>query len=184
MCFRTVSWEHLNPREIKNEDGGEIYVTRCFIYLSMAVQPFIGPWPLFFFSLGPLGRGISPSQGRYLHTGQHKRRINAHRHACLKRDPNPRPQCLSGRRPRGHCDRQGVSYFTLFTKYCSSFLQKRRNVYLDGFWGCLTLLVAEFMDFVNYLLFWKNTTFRKLNCFRPQVKLCGVTFPAVFVRKS
>jgi hypothetical protein len=27
-----------------------------------------------------LGRGISPSQGSYLHTGQHKHRINAHKH--------------------------------------------------------------------------------------------------------
>jgi hypothetical protein len=47
--------------------------------LSMALQPFVGPWPLFQFldlftqSVGLLGRGISPSQGRYLHTGQNKR---------------------------------------------------------------------------------------------------------------
>jgi hypothetical protein len=44
-------------------------------------------------SEGLLGRGISPSQGRYLHTGQHKHRINAHRHPCLEWDSNPRPQC-------------------------------------------------------------------------------------------
>jgi hypothetical protein len=31
----------------------------------------------------PIGRWISLSQGRYLHTGQHKRRINAYRHPCL-----------------------------------------------------------------------------------------------------
>jgi hypothetical protein len=31
-------------------------------------------------SLGALGCGISPSQGCYLHRGQHKHRINAHRH--------------------------------------------------------------------------------------------------------
>jgi hypothetical protein len=42
-----------------------------------------GTWPLFQFlilykSVGLLGRGISPSQGRYLHTEQHKQRINAH----------------------------------------------------------------------------------------------------------
>jgi hypothetical protein len=36
--------------------------------------------------VGLLGRGISPSQGRYLHTEQHKRRINAHRHPCLEWD--------------------------------------------------------------------------------------------------
>jgi hypothetical protein len=55
----------------------------------MALQPFC--WTLAAFSvswsfrqsIGHLGRGISPSQGRYLHTGQHKHRINAHRHVCM-----------------------------------------------------------------------------------------------------
>jgi hypothetical protein len=43
-----------------------------------------GPWPLLQFvviftqTVGLLGLLISPSQGRYLHTGQHKHRINAH----------------------------------------------------------------------------------------------------------
>jgi hypothetical protein len=32
-------------------------------------------------SVGLLGRGISPSQDRYLHSGQHKHRINADIHA-------------------------------------------------------------------------------------------------------
>jgi hypothetical protein len=64
---------------------------------------FMGPWPLFQFlylftqSVGLLRRGISPSQLRYLHTGQHKHRINAHRHSWLKWDSNPRFWCLSGR---------------------------------------------------------------------------------------
>jgi hypothetical protein len=31
-------------------------------------------------SVGLLGRGIRPSQGRCLHTEQHKHRINANRH--------------------------------------------------------------------------------------------------------
>jgi hypothetical protein len=48
--------------------------------------------------VGLLGRGISSSHGRYLHTVQHKDRINAHRHPCLKWDANPRPQCSSGLR--------------------------------------------------------------------------------------
>jgi hypothetical protein len=40
----------------------------------MALQFFVGTWPLFQFldiftqSVGLLGRGISPSQGRYMHT--------------------------------------------------------------------------------------------------------------------
>jgi hypothetical protein len=52
---------------------------------SLALQPFVGPWPLFQFNnlfsmrtVGLLGRGISPSQGRYIHTGQQKHRINEH----------------------------------------------------------------------------------------------------------
>jgi hypothetical protein len=50
----------------------------------VALQPFVGPWPLLQFrnlftqTVRLLGRVISPSQGRYLHTGQYKRRINAH----------------------------------------------------------------------------------------------------------
>jgi hypothetical protein len=34
---------------------------------------------------------MSPSQSRCLHTGQHKHRLNAHRHLCLKWDSNPWP---------------------------------------------------------------------------------------------
>jgi hypothetical protein len=57
---------------------------RSFIHSSIAVEPFVGHWPflqfrnLFTQSVGLLGRVISPSQGPYLHTGQHKHRINAH----------------------------------------------------------------------------------------------------------
>jgi hypothetical protein len=78
-------------------------------YLStMALQPLVGPWPLFQFlhifteSVGRFGRGISPSQDRYLHTEQHKHRINEHRHPCFKWDSKPRTQCLRGRRQFVH----------------------------------------------------------------------------------
>jgi hypothetical protein len=50
-------------------------------YLSMALQPL---WTLAAFSVAQsvqsvelLGQGISLLQGRYLHTEQHKHRINA-----------------------------------------------------------------------------------------------------------
>jgi hypothetical protein len=55
-------------------------VSASILYQSMALHPFVAPWTLFQFldlftrSVGFLGRGISPSQGRYLHTGQHKHR--------------------------------------------------------------------------------------------------------------
>jgi hypothetical protein len=45
---------------------------------SMALQSFVGPWPLFQFlnpthcSVGLLEWGISPSQGLYIYTEQHK----------------------------------------------------------------------------------------------------------------
>jgi hypothetical protein len=60
--------------------------TYLSIYLPMALRPFVGPWPLFSFlifytaSRRLLGQGFSPSQGRYLHIGQHKHRKNAHRY--------------------------------------------------------------------------------------------------------
>jgi hypothetical protein len=50
----------------------------------MTLQSSVGLWPLLqfriFFTLPArlLGRVISPSQGRYLHTEQQKHRINAH----------------------------------------------------------------------------------------------------------
>jgi hypothetical protein len=67
-------------------------------------SPLEHGWPLFSVSwsytqpVGHLGRGISPSQGRYLHAEQHNHRINAHRQPCLEWDSNPWHQCSSGRR--------------------------------------------------------------------------------------
>jgi hypothetical protein len=113
------------------EDGGNTFLrnlSNCLLYCMelnssfksvylRLYSPLLGLGRFFSFliftqSVGLLGRGISPSQGRYLHTGQHEYRINAHKHPCLKWDSNPRAQCLNGRkknssclRLRGHCDR-------------------------------------------------------------------------------
>jgi hypothetical protein len=50
-------------------------------YLAMALQSFVGPWPLLQFlhtqSVGVLGWGISPSQGHYLRTEQMHTDIHA-----------------------------------------------------------------------------------------------------------
>jgi hypothetical protein len=48
--------------------------------------------------VGLLGREISPSQDRYLHTEQHKHRIKACRHKSLEWESNPRSQRSSERR--------------------------------------------------------------------------------------
>jgi hypothetical protein len=58
----------------------------AFIYsfIQGLYRPLLGPGVFFSFvifftqTVGLLRRGISPSQGRYLHTEQHKHRINAH----------------------------------------------------------------------------------------------------------
>jgi hypothetical protein len=75
-------------------------------YFNGSIISFYSPLELHpFFSLliytqpvRLLVRGINPSQGRYLHTEQHKHRINVHRHPCLEWDSNPRSQCSSGRK--------------------------------------------------------------------------------------
>jgi hypothetical protein len=72
--------------------------------LSMALQSFVGPWPLFSVSksytqsVGLFGQGINQSLGRYLHTEQHEQ-IRTH---------DPRVRASEGSsflRPRGHLDR-------------------------------------------------------------------------------
>jgi hypothetical protein len=73
------------------------------IHSSMALQPFVGPRPLLQFrnlftqTVGLLGRVISPSQGRHLHTGIHALSgIRTH-------DPSVRESEDSWYlRPRGH----------------------------------------------------------------------------------
>jgi hypothetical protein len=96
-------------------------------HMPIKLYSFIHQWfyslllgPGFFYSVvifftqtvGLLGWGISRLQGRYLHTGQHKYRINAHKHihalsGIRTHDSSVRASeessCL---RPRGHCDRQ------------------------------------------------------------------------------
>jgi hypothetical protein len=93
-----------------------VLISISFVHSSMALEPFVGPWPLLQFRnlftqpVGLLGRVIGPSQGRYLNTGQHKQRINAHKdiHALSgirTHDPGVRASeyssCL---KPSGHCD--------------------------------------------------------------------------------
>jgi hypothetical protein len=81
-------------------------------------SPLLGhglQFPIFFTqTVGLLGRAIGPSQGRYLHIGQHKHRINAHTniHAFIGiRTPDPRVRASEGsscHRMRGHRGRRNV----------------------------------------------------------------------------
>jgi hypothetical protein len=73
----------LNEKSVQHNEVQKCYATftvicSFFIYSSIALQPLAGTWPFFsfviFFTVGLLGRTISSSQGRYLHTRQHKYR--------------------------------------------------------------------------------------------------------------
>jgi hypothetical protein len=100
-----------------------------------------------FLNLYTVGRnpwmGISPSQGRYLHTGQQKNRINEHRNSCLEWNSNPRFQCWRGDgsclRPRSHCEWLTVTVGLLKSNWVSK--SKRDNVPDKGF------LTSDFFKF-------------------------------------
>jgi hypothetical protein len=76
----------LSPRVLTGCGTHPAYYPVDFIHsiIKGYTALFVGPWHLLQFhnffaqSVGILGRVISPSQGRYLLTGQHEYRINAH----------------------------------------------------------------------------------------------------------
>jgi hypothetical protein len=68
--------------------------TPVYTYLSMVLQPFVGPWPLFIHTVGRTPWSGDQPVARLLPI----QRINSHRHPCLEWDSNPKPQCSSGRR--------------------------------------------------------------------------------------
>jgi hypothetical protein len=63
------------------------YPTKCYVstYLSMALKPFVGPWPLFGFL-------IFYTAGGNPWTGDQPvaRSLLKHRYACIESDSNPR----------------------------------------------------------------------------------------------
>jgi hypothetical protein len=83
------------------EHEGSLLYSREPTFFSMPLPPHSGPRPLiqyrnhFTLTVGLLGRVISPSQGHYVNTGQHRHRINAHTdiHALIgirTKDPSVR----------------------------------------------------------------------------------------------
>jgi hypothetical protein len=96
------------------------------VFSLMALQPLLGPGLffssviIFYTEVGFLGGVISSSQGRYLHTGQHKYRINAytdiHASSGIRTyDPSVRASedssCL---RTRSHSDRHSTGSITIY----------------------------------------------------------------------
>jgi hypothetical protein len=71
-----------------------------FIHLSMALQPHVGPWPLFQFP-SPIHSRWDSLDGRSAclkATTYTQDSINTHRHPCLGWDPSSRPRGSRGRR--------------------------------------------------------------------------------------
>jgi hypothetical protein len=83
--------------------------------------------------------GISPSQGCYLQTEQHKHRINAHRHPCIRASEDS--SCL---RPRGHHDR--AAHSTRTSKNCWTLC------YIENKFGTRYSASRSSMYIVAYLL--------------------------------
>jgi hypothetical protein len=81
-----------------------IILMKVTFYLTILLQFFVGLRLLFKFldllhsRQDSLNGGIMPSQGFYLHTGQHKYRTNSHRYPCVEWDSNPRSQWSSRRK--------------------------------------------------------------------------------------
>jgi hypothetical protein len=116
--------------------------TRSFINGSAALSWAIVSSSIIFFSqtVRFLTRMVSPSKGRYLHTGQHKHRIKTHTQAFMPlsgirtHDPSSRAiedsSCL---RHRSHRDRQckGILHkITIWT--LSMFFYGKKNVSETG----------------------------------------------------
>jgi hypothetical protein len=107
-CFRFLFTDAVRQRRWQDAHGGilSLYGSTALIDLDCFFSFLIHSQ-----SVGLLGRGISPSQGRYLHTERHKHRINAHKHinafsGIQNHDLSVRAgedgSCL---RPRGHYHR-------------------------------------------------------------------------------
>jgi hypothetical protein len=136
-------------QEIKVAYSLKNHCVKCYTIHQWLYSPLFCPGLYFSFvifftqTLEFLGRVISPSQGRYLHTGQQKHRINAHTdmHA-LSRIRTHDPSARAGEdrlRPRGHrvrlkwyyllhiqCNITMLSFFELFQNNLRSAVLKRR----------------------------------------------------------
>jgi hypothetical protein len=109
----------------------------CYYFFSIVPPAHSGPRPLIQFrnyflqTVGLLGWLISPSQDRYLNTGQHKHRINAHTgiHALSwvrTHDPSVRAsEESSWLSPCGYCDRLRyyiTRSYLILSVYFSSYI--------------------------------------------------------------
>jgi hypothetical protein len=140
-CSNWRNWR-LNMKELGLDSfiqqNYESYKKDSFIHQRLYIS-LLGPglfsFVIYFTQMvGLLGREISPSQGRYLCTGQLKHRINAYTdiHALSgirTEDPSIRAsEGSSCPRPRGHCDRLIRKILEEFCEFIESLPTFRKNL--------------------------------------------------------
>jgi hypothetical protein len=120
VCSTTLShvidyMESVVVYDISRRARGSTFILHSFIHSSMALQPFVGPWPLLQFRNLFYIDGRTPwkrdqpvawtlpthrttqTQNKRTHTHTHTH-THTQRHPCLEWDSNTRPERLSERR--------------------------------------------------------------------------------------
>jgi hypothetical protein len=86
-----VQWELTGETDVLGENLPQCHHLSVYGFTALELGRFFS-FLIHTQSVGLFGWGIGPSQGLYLHTEQHRHRINAHRHPCLEWDSSPRSQ--------------------------------------------------------------------------------------------
>jgi hypothetical protein len=123
------NWRSVEARSYLSNYGSEALCWALVLFVSFLIFYTVGrtPW-----------MEISSLQGLYLHTGQHKHRINAHRHPCLKWDSNPRSQCSNEwrkvmtktARPLLSAEYGTVDCLKHFPRLVQEWLNKSRTIWI------------------------------------------------------
>jgi hypothetical protein len=105
-----------------------------------------------------LRRGISPCQSYYLHTGQHKRGMNTHRHDTSSGIRTHNPSVWAGEdssrlRPRSHCDMLELMYYH---NICSRGWVKARKKLYPGWVSKWQLSSSDHKNQITW--FWNSNT--------------------------
>jgi hypothetical protein len=133
-----------------------MYSIYSFFHSSMAIQPFVGPWPF------PQFRNHFYTDGRILWTiGQPvarplpiHRTKQTHTYPYLEWDSNPRSQVRASEdssclRPRDHCDGHNIYINVVFLKIVlqvaiPKLYPRSRQDFISGLLGVWTLSIVRY----------------------------------------
>jgi hypothetical protein len=121
-CLRSIIYFYGNLKSRNDSDKS--------LCTSLRLYSPCRPCPLFQFliykqSVGLLGRGVSLSQGRFLHT-EHKHRINAYRHPGLEWNSTHNPSVRASK--DSSCLKVRPHYSCLYTLRVNIRILTRRNL--------------------------------------------------------